>query len=478
MHLRNSLIKKNEGVFLVIKKNVILATGQKSINDAIGSFEEYNVVDSVDFKNNILDVVKNNPSANILIAGEGLTGDESLPELLLEIIKNKPNLHILYIAGYVNLKTDTTRASVLSLLAMAGIYNIIHDKKISKSLLKDILDNPRQKEDVKYLLNKLNNKTSNISKYELSEFDEEKEEEIEEMSVYKKLFVFSSIKPGTGKSFISTNVAAAIAGFGALKNGRKPKVAIIEADLQNLSVGTILQIEDKKKNLKTVMKKISTIIDKNDTLIQDEEKVAEVNDFILSSFKPYSRLNNLYALVGSQIKLNEINHINPIFYLYLITVIMDEYDVILVDSNSSLLHITTLPLLQKAKKCFYILNLDFNNVRNNVRYSSLLAEIGIANKTKYILNEDLRDGDASEFEKLQFTAKDIEKRHFDLVAKVPMLPKTVFLNRLHQGIPVVLDKEVYTLEARYELLKIANDIWPIKNLSKIEESVRKKNDGK
>ena len=461
----------------MIKKNVILATGQKSINDAVNSFEGYTISDVVDFKSNLLDVVKNNANANILIAGEGLTGNESLPEILLSITREKVNLRIIYIAGYVNLKTDE-RASILSLLAMAGVYDIIHDKKISKSLLKDIMDNPRQQDDVKYLTNKLNQKTSNVSKYELSEFDTEIEEEPEELSVYKKLFVFSSIKPGTGKSFISTNVAAAIAGFGVNKKGKKPKVAIIEADLQNLSVGTILHIEDGKKNLKTVMEKISTIIDKNNTLTQDEEKIAEVNDFILTSFKPYSRLNNLYALVGSQIKMDEINHINPIYYLYLITVIMEEYDIILVDSNSSLLHITTLPLLQKAKKCFYILNLDFNNVRNNVRYSSLLEEIGILNRTKYILNEDLIGDSSSEHEKLQFTASDIEKKYFDLVAKVPMLPKTVFLNRLHQGVPVVLDKEQYTLEARYELLKIANDIWPIKNLSKIKEDIEKKKNKK
>jgi MinD-like ATPase involved in chromosome partitioning or flagellar assembly len=460
----------------VIRKKIILATGQSQINEAINSFENYEIVDVVDFKHNIMQAVKNNPMAITLVAGEGLTGNESLPEILIEVSKKNPSLNIVYIAGYVDLK-DTDRASVLGLLVMSGIYNIIHDKKINKSILKDIIDNPRQKEDVSYLVKKMNDKTSNISKYELAELeDDTKSDEDDESLIYKKLSVFSSIKPGTGKSFVSTNVATAIAAFGAPKNGRKPRVAIIEADLQNLSVGTILHVEDGKKNLKTVMEKISTIIDKNNKLTSDEEKIAEVNDFIKESFKPYSRLNNLFALVGSQLSFNEINHINPIYYVYLIEVIMDEYDVILVDSNSSLLHITTLPLLQRAKKCFYILNLDFNNVRNNVRYRNLLTEIGIGNRVRYILNEDLSSSEMRKVEELQFTANDVESKFFDLIAKVPMLPKTVFLNRLYQGIPVVLDNESYTLEARYELMKIANDIWPIKNLKKIEDALQRQKD--
>ena len=56
--------------------------------------------------------------------------------------------------------------------------------------------------------------------------------------------MISSIKPGCGKSFVSTNVATAIAKFGDKKDGRQPRVCILEADLQTLSVGTLLSLED------------------------------------------------------------------------------------------------------------------------------------------------------------------------------------------------------------------------------------------
>ena len=99
--------------------------------------------------------------------------------------------------------------------------------------------------------------------------------------------------------------------------------------------------------------------------------------------------NNLYALVGSQLTLQELENVNAMHYLYLVETITNDYDVVIVDTNSSLTHVTTFPLLNLSKYCYYILNLDFNNIRNNSRYRSFLEKIQIADKVKYILNENI-----------------------------------------------------------------------------------------
>ena len=54
------------------------------------------------------------------------------------------------------------------------------------------------------------------------------------------------------------------------------------------------------------------------------------------------------------------------------------------------------------------------------------------------------------------------------------MPKTVFLNRLYNGTPVVLDQNVsYTKEVKISLLQVANQIWNTEE--EIErESVKKK----
>ncbi|MDF2879504.1 MAG: ATPase [Clostridiaceae bacterium] len=460
-----------------MKNKIIVASGQNEIDNAIVKFEDYEVVTKIEYKKEIYEAC-NYFQPNILLVGEGLSGQETLMGVILNLVKDFPNLRIIYFAGNVDMR-DTAKVNSLGILVMAGIYDIVHEKKITVQMLKHILDNPKTLDNVTYLTKSMkeNSKHSkdNLIEFEIPDEDKEKVDD----DIYKNLHVVSSIKPGTGKSFLSTNIATAIANYGVEnKFGKKPKVALIEADLQNLSVGTLLQIEDDKKNLKTVMDKISTIVNDNGKFVGTLQQTEEVNAFIIDCFKPYYKVKNLEALVGSQLTIKELEDIKPFYYIYLIDAIIDEYDVVIIDTNSSLTHVTTFPLLHMAKNCYYILNLDFNNVRNNVRYKDFLNEIGIKDKVKYVLNEDILNEDIETadsgvgIEELIFTANHLNDSDFKLEARIPMLPKSVFLNRLYEGTPVVLDDKKYTLKVKYEIMKVANQIWPIKNFKEIEEQVQ------
>lgn len=454
-------------------KKILSASGQPVIDDSVKKFENYVVLDTVEYKNEVNEAVKFH-QPDILLIGEGLSGQESLMEIMLQLVKDFPHLRIVYLAGHVDMREEA-KVNSLGVLVMTGIYDIVHEPKISVHTLRNILDNPKTAEQMTYLTKRV--KDSSSKHKNLIEFEIPEEELKQDEDIYSNLHVVSSIKPGTGKSFLSTNLATAIANYGIEVNGRKPRVALIEADLQNLSVGTLLQIEDDKKNLKAVIDKISTIINENGTLTGDLKETESVNEFIKSCFKPYYRSKNLEALVGSQLTYSQIENVKPYHYVYLIDAIINEFDVVIIDSNSSLTHVTTYPLLHMAKNCYYVLNLDFNNVRNNVRYKEILKEIGILDKVKYVLNEDIIP-DSTEanqagggVEELIFTADHLNDSDFHLEARIPMLPKTVFLNRLYEGTPVVLDNKAYTLKARYELMKVANQIWPIKNFAELEAEV-------
>jgi ATPases involved in chromosome partitioning len=464
-----------------MEKKVLLATGQQVIDDVVSKFEGYEVVGSTNYRSEIEEACKYY-SPDIILVSEGLSGHEILIEILIRIKQNQPNVRIIYLAGNVEMR-DTDKIINLGMLVLAGIYDIHHEKSISVPLLTNLFSNPKTHEQMSYLTKHLKN-NSKVDKEGVVKLEVEEtfEEDTEEQG-YKNVFVVSSIKPGTGKSFISSNVATVIAKFGKKKpNGERPKVAIIEADLQNLSVGTLLQIEDDKQNLKSVMDKISTIITKDGDLISDVNKVAEVDEYIKSCFKPYYQLKNLEALVGSQFTMEEIEDVKPLYYVYLIESILKEFDVIIIDSNSSLYHTTTYPLLRLAKTCYYVLNLDFNNVRNNARYKETLKGIGILNKVKYILNEDIDNNDSEaqdtngvSLEKLIYTADHLDESDFKLEARVPEIPKTVFLNRLYEGTPIVLDTKPYTLKSRYEIAKVANQIWELDNIPDLEKELEKLN---
>lgn len=443
-------------------KRVLMATGQNNINTAINYIDGYELAGVADSKDEVLNCVKQY-RPEIMIIGDGLRGQSPLLMTMMQAKIENPQVRIVYLSAIAIYETDKLKN--LSPLISAGIFDIIYGRELSIDSLREILDKPMTKDsqEIQKIMN-------------LVIRDEKKNEEVQEISFassddiifdlnedgsYRNVATVSSIKPGTGKSFMSVNVAVAIAKYGKKINGKPPRVGLVEADLQNLSIGTILQIEDNKKNLKTCMMAISEIINSKNELINDEEKIKEVDDFVDSCFLPFEKVPNLKALVGSQLGYKDIENIKSVYFDYLIDSIVDDYDVIIVDTNSSLAHTTTFNLLSKANTCFYVLNLDFNNVRNNIRYKDMLKEIQIDHKVKYILNEDVTNSLTDEKEDLLFKSSYLDDYEFDLVAKVPMIPKTVFLNRLYSGEPIVLDNKDYTLKAKNELLKVANSIYPI-----------------
>lgn len=461
-----------------MNNRILTATGQNVIDSTIEKFENYNIVGVAETRGELFAKCEQlNP--NILLVGEGLYGEEPLLKVLLEITRAFPTIRVVYLAGHVDMR-DESRINSLALLAMAGVYDIMHDKKMTAQMLKIALDNPKNEEDVSYIVkaaNKIMHKRDSDSYVEFI-IPEDSIEENENLR--KNLFVVSSIKPGTGKSFLSANIATAIAQYGVnTVDGKRPRVAIIEADLQNLSLGTLLQIENDNKNLKSVMKKISTIITESGEFVGNSMETEEVNEYIKDCFLPYYRVKNLEALVGSQLSMKELEGITSYHYIYLIDAIADYFDVIIVDSNSSLTHLTTFPLLHMAKNCLYLLNLDFNNVRNNIKYREVLKDIGILNKVKYVLNEDITNAHkdsntGTDIEDLMFTANHLEDSGFKLEARIPIIPKTVFLNRLYEGTPIVLDDRKLTEPIRFELLKVANQIYPIKNFKEMEDKFSEK----
>ena len=60
------------------------------------------------------------------------------------------------------------------------------------------------------------------------------------------------------------------------------------------------------------------------------------------------------------------------------------------------------------------------------------------------------------------TAEDLEKNYFRLSAKIPAIPKTIFLNRLYDGTPIVLDENIsYTKEVKLAIIDLARNICTI-----------------
>lgn len=448
----------------MINKRIVVATGNNQIDDLVKKHTGYNIVGVSRYTDGLENAI-NESNAEILLVTEVLNGDEDVFSSLLKLKTQNPNLRIIFVVGKLDLRNQRD-VDELALLVMSGIYDIVIEPKISIDMLKRAIDNEKTEEDVRYILNASNSKKK--SRKEDIEFVVPKELK-EDEDLRGNLYAVSSVKPGTGKSFVSVNVAAAIAEFGVPnKEGKPPKVGLIEADLQNLSIGTLLQIEDKDRNIKKAMEKVAEIVDEAGRLHGTPKEIEEVNEYIKNSFVPYKGNQNLLAFAGSQIIFEELKNINRFHYIYLIEAVIDDFDILIIDTNSSLTHTTTFPVLQMAQACYYVLNLDYNNVRNNARYRDTLDRIGLADKVKYVLNEDISPEAVKKEngESLLFNSEDLEDAGFKLEAKIPVIPKSVFLNRLYEGIPISLDRGKNTEKARKEIMTIANQIYPLKGFSK------------
>lgn len=442
-------------------QTILLATGSKVINDAIRTLD-YKVVGEI-YERSDLRKFALGLNPNIVIISENLKGkNQILIEEMLYIKSFNPNIRIVYLAGFIDVK-NKDKLNKLSNLVFAGIYDIYGEKKITLSTIKNLLENKKTKDDVAYITRYI--RKENLTQDSFVEMETvEKVDDVEDVG-YKNVVLISSIKPGSGKSFISINVAAGLARYGKKADGTPLKVVVIDADLQNLSIGTLLDCEDEKYNLGSAASKIQTILNSDGDLIGNSEQMVEVNEFVKKCCLPSKNIKNLYAVTGSQLNLSEVEKITPYVYVYMIEMLSKEYDYVIVDSNSSLFHATTYPVLKLSNKIYYILNLDYNNVRNNQRYKKDLKTLEVDKKIKYILNENIEPDENTSNENLIFGSDYLEKNlKLNLISKVPVIEKPIFLNRVFKAIPLILDQNDYTLKARVELLKIVNDITPIREL--------------
>lgn len=447
---------------------VLMATGIKDLDSSVSKLTNCEVVGISKTKEDLY-VDINNHKPQVVIVSDLLEGDGLLSGMLPTLKREFHFTRFIYLAGQLNPR-DQERIDELGKLVLNGIYDICIAKALNLELLDNLIKNPKTEESVSYLAkNILNNESMEQFDFPISGLAQAKN--IGKGTI-DNVYVFTSVKPGTGKSFLSVNTACAIAKYGVKKeNGEKPRVAIVEADLQTLSIGTILNIkEDKKKNMKTAMEAISTIFDKGN-LVGDDSSTMLVNKLIKDCMVPYDGLDNLYVLAGSTLTPEEVDSlkISSEYYIYLLEVLRKEYDIVIIDTNSSMMHITTYPLLQKAERCFYIMNLDINNVRNNLRYLGVLKKLNLTDKIGWILNENIENNkkfkeQGIDIETLHFTAEDLETKYrMNFVAKIPAISKTIFLNRVYDGTPLVLDEDsvTHTLDAKKELLHLADMIWKI-----------------
>lgn len=402
---------------------------------------------------------------NILLVTEKMEIKGSLINILLDIHEHFPEVRIIFLA--TGDLTNRFTVNQLYLLASSGIYDLFYEGKITIGKIKHLIDNPKLQVDCMEIFEayKENNRDGAPIALALDK------DGITADTAKDNVVAVTSVKPGTGKSFVSSNLAVTLARYGKKPDGSRIKVLLLEGDLQTLSVTTLFNARDEEHNLKTALKNIEDYLDSHDhDANQWFTGASNVKKFINQCCLRTS-MENLYVLEGHNFDFNDIADCDGEAYYYLVDYLASQFDEVVIDSNSSLQHPTTDPILQLSKTLYFVFTTEFNNIKLNVRYQNELAKLGVADKIKYVLNKTLM-GEQKQTYTFEYSDKEIIGDKIKIDYEIPLVDMAVILNSTYRHHQIAMDNEFKTLMVRIKFLQLANDVIPLGHLDDLKQQVK------
>lgn len=424
---------------------LILATKDKEFAEVMK--HRFDVIATFGKRTELLENIHRliNNDDDILFVTEGFECEgESIDKILKDIKRTYPDLRIIYIKGQEY--TNRTK-NILQNLIEAGIWDIAIAEEMTLNDIVHLIENPKSYDEVNRLLD-----TSRFT------------------GVYKRMFLFSSLKPGTGKTFMATNVAIAIAKYGQKarqKDGQMvpPRVLLVDGDLANLAVSTLLRVEDYDRNMLHALQKIRSYFSADGELLLNEGEVSLAKDKVKGFLTRYHPCPNLYVMSASNIPGSELEKITPEHFYFMMQQIVPAFHIIIADSNSAFDHQTTAGLYDMSGRIYLLMDNDYNNIQNTLRYYKQIKELGYGDKVEFIVNKDIsRESELTCLEDLEFSTNKLGE--IDISYRIPLIDAGIVKTIDYGGTLVVLSD--LAPEAKKQILEVADSIWKI-DYSKVNE---------
>lgn len=443
-------------------QRLIVASSIKGLAETIAK-EGYDVVQSVDTTNDLQRLFGSSEAlANTLLVTEKIEQQGSLVNILLDIHEHFPEVRIIFLA--TGTLENRYTVNQLHMLCSHGIYDLFYEGRITREKIHHLLDNPKESSDCIAIEEKFK-EFKDIAPTPIATVIKES---IKDETIKNNIVAVTSVKPGTGKSFVSSNLAVTLAKYGKKDDGSKPKVLLLEGDLQTLSVYTLFGIKDEKYNLRAALRMIDTYMEYHSV---DEwfNGAEDIKEFIRHCCLRTS-IDNLYILEGHDFDVNETSSCDGASYYYLTMYLATLYDQIVIDSNSSLQHATTDPILQLSKTLYFVFTTDFNNLKLNVRYQDELANLGVKDKVKYVLNKALF-GEQKLNYTFEYDDKEIVGNKLRIDYEIPLVDMAVILNSTYKHEMLAMDNTPKTLFVREKFIRLANDVMPLGDIDEFVNEI-------
>lgn len=406
----------------------------------------------------------------LLVVLKDLKDIEEYYPIIHDVKQNNPNLKFLLITPRPERTNDQNILDCfIKLIHEDEIYPLFINQLKNVGFIYDKVNNLPHFEDVSFILDWTKDKDDSTPQINIKIQDSYKDKYQKSSINAQNLIMFSSIKPGSGKSTIAVNYALTLAKYGYKLEGTKHqqlKVLLIEGDYQNYSLAVMLSINDNiKKNIFKAFNSIQEIRNSDDT---DEDKDKEIDSALQQEVRTYESIPNLDTLtvpdLSFTLQCSEL--FNSENYRALLKWGCKNYDAVIIDSNSKIEKNVSIPLMRMCSTLYEILNLDFNNVLNTIRSANTLNSLGVIGKTKFILNQDMSNDYyryiSSDNNSLEFTEEDlINNCGIKISARIVALPLSVMFNYLYEGIPLVLHDSDYDIFPRLQFLNLVSQNYKV-----------------
>ena len=421
-------------------KKIITALAEPQLNNELKKEKDFIVIGKdIQYQEGVIEILETEKEVDFLIISEALPGNEKIENLIEKIkqINNEVNIVII-----LENKKEELEKNLYSKNVYLILYNKIEIKEIIK-LIKNKKEDENEKikkeiNDLKKIIIEQNSKNKQNKKQKIKE--------VKELNSQKEIICILG-SGGVGKSIFTVNLAKSLI-------YSKKKILIIDFDILNNSLHTILGV---KKYSEKISKKI-----KENNLIKDKIGLKELKIKINKRIDLISGINLLF---DSKYKINNIQFNN------LFNDVKKFYDVIIIDTSSECFFNYTKDIIKKSNINIFIVEPNLLEIQKSKNILKIYKEEWNIdnNKINILFNKFNKNSIDINILKIIFS-------EYNIIGKIDINNKyNLIINKNANKIDKNIKKEYLKIIEKYLInRKKQNFIKKIKN--KILEVRRSKNE--
>lgn len=421
-------------------KKIITALAEPQLNNELKKEKDFIVIGKdIQYQEGVIEILETEKEVDFLIISEALPGNEKIENLIEKIkqINNEVNIVII-----LENKKEELEKNLYSKNVYLILYNKIEIKEIIK-LIKNKKEDENEKikkeiNDLKKIIIEQNSKNKQNKKQKIKE--------VKELNSQKEIICILG-SGGVGKSIFTVNLAKSLI-------YSKKKILIIDFDILNNSLHTILGV---KKYSERISKKI-----KENNLIKDKIGLKELKIKINKRIDLISGINLLF---DSKYKINNIQFNN------LFNDVKKFYDVIIIDTSSECFFNYTKDIIKKSNINIFIVEPNLLEIQKSKNILKIYKEEWNIdnNKINILFNKFNKNSIDINILKIIFS-------EYNIIGKIDINNKyNLIINKNANKIDKNIKKEYLKIIEKYLMnRKKQNFIKKIKN--KILEVRRSKNE--